>query len=216
VTTPAALALALAALFAIGDWVARARRDRVFEYVCKPATMVALIWFALALEPAAGQGARRILFVVALAFSLLGDVLLMLPSDRFVAGLAAFLVAHGFYIAGLLVHAPAGAAVVLAALAVLLVLVPLAARILSAIARSGARELLGPVAAYVAVIATMLVLALASGNPWAGAGAALFVTSDAMIAWNRFVGSFRGADVAIMVTYHLGQAALAGSLLLAA
>ena len=33
-----------------------------------------------------------------------------------------------------------------------------------------------------------------------------------MIAWNRFVRPFRGADVAIMVTYHLGQAGLVLSL----
>ena len=47
----------------------------------------------------------------------------------------------------------------------------------------------------------------------AGVGAALFVASDAMIAWNRFVAPFRAADLGIMVTYHLGQAGLVLSLL---
>lgn len=39
------------------------------------------------------------------------------------------------------------------------------------------------------------------------------MTSDAMIAWNRFVRPFRAADLGIMVTYHLGQAGLVLSLL---
>ena len=67
--------------------------------------------------------------------------------------------------------------------------------------------------AYIAVIAAMLASALASGNVVAAVGAALFVASDSMIAWNRFVRPFAAADVAIMVTYHLGQAGLVLSLL---
>ena len=46
-----------------------------------------------------------------------------------------------------------------------------------------------------------------------GVGAALFVASDAMIAWDRFVAPFPAADLGIMVTYHLGQAGLVLSLL---
>ena len=63
------------------------------------------------------------------------------------------------------------------------------------------------------VIAAMLATALAVGNPLAGAGAALFVASDSMIAWDRFVAKIPAGSLLIMVTYHLGQAALAGSLL---
>ena len=63
------------------------------------------------------------------------------------------------------------------------------------------------------MIATMLAAAVASGNPFAIAGAALFVASDAMIAWSRFVADFDAASVAIMVTYHLAQAGLVLSLL---
>ena len=75
------------------------------------------------------------------------------------------------------------------------------------------RELGVPVALYMVVISVMLATALATGNVPAAIGAALFVSSDAMIAWNRFVRPFRGADVGIMVTYHLGQAGLVLSLL---
>ena len=75
------------------------------------------------------------------------------------------------------------------------------------------RELAVPVALYMVVISVMLATALATGNVLAGVGAALFVSSDAMIAWNRFVRPFAAADLGIMVTYHLGQAGLVLSLL---
>jgi uncharacterized membrane protein YhhN len=63
------------------------------------------------------------------------------------------------------------------------------------------------------VISAMLATALATGNVIAAVGATLFVASDSMIAWDRFVRRLRWAPVAIMVTYHLGQAGLVASLL---
>ena len=45
------------------------------------------------------------------------------------------------------------------------------------------------------VIGAMLATALAVGNPLAAVGAVLFVGSDSMIAWNRFVGTLPGASV---------------------
>ena len=45
------------------------------------------------------------------------------------------------------------------------------------------------------------------------AGALLFYVSDATLGWNRFVAPSRGAQVAVMVTYHLAQAGLVLSLL---
>ena len=91
---------------------------------------------------------------------------------------------------------------------------PLGRRILTSIARARQpRELRFAVAAYMAVISAMLATALATGNVLAAAGAVLFVASDSMIAWDRFVRPFAWAPVAIMVTYHLGQAGLVASLL---
>lgn len=88
-TGPSVVLLAAASIFAVGDWVARLRHDTRLEYVCKPAVLAALIGVAVTLSPAAGLGPRRWWFVAALAFSLVGDVALMLPTDLFVAGLAA-------------------------------------------------------------------------------------------------------------------------------
>jgi uncharacterized membrane protein YhhN len=205
------LALVVAAVFAVGDWTAKARNNRALEYLCKPATLCALIAAAVVLDPAADAHTRRTWFVFALLFSLGGDVLLMLPQDLFVPGLASFLVAHVCYVIGFWTHGPSGVAFLVAAVFVVIVVAPLGARILRALSDEPA--LRPPVAAYMVVISVMLATALATGNVAAAIGAALFVGSDTMIAWNRFVRPFAGAEVAIMVTYHLGQAGLVLSLL---
>ena len=212
------VAFGIAALFAVGDWFAKARstRDRsarALEYLCKPATLVAFIAAAGLLDPAADAHTRRAWFVAAFVCSLAGDVLLMLPQDLFVPGLAAFLVGHLCYLVGFWTHGPSTLALGLAVVVVLGLVAPLGRRILSAIAGAGEpRELLVAVGGYIAVISAMLATALATGNLLAGAGAVLFVASDSMIAWDRFVRSFAWAPVAIMVTYHLGQAGLVASL----
>lgn len=204
--------LVVAAVLAAGDWLAVARHDQGLEYVCKPGALAALIGVALALDPAHGD--VRAWFVVALALSLAGDVFLMLPSDRFVAGLASFLLAHLAYMVGLTRHGGSAGALFVAAVPVVIVAGLLGARFLRAARATGHDELVGPLVAYMAVIAAMVTCALASGNALAALGAVLFMASDALIAETRFVDSqlHRWAPVVIMVTYHLGQAGLTLSL----
>jgi uncharacterized membrane protein YhhN len=210
-------AFAGAAVFAGGDWLAVARRgtsarwQRV-EYVCKPATLAALVVAAAALDPAAGADTRQRWFVAALVFSLVGDVLLMLPSEQFLGGLLAFLVGHLCYIAGFWTDAPTAIAFLASAALAAVAIGTVARRILPAV-RSTDPPLTGPVAGYMVVIGVMVASALATGNLVAAAGAALFAASDSLIAWNRFVGALPAAGLAIMVTYHLGQALLVLSLL---
>jgi uncharacterized membrane protein YhhN len=201
--------LVVAALAATGDWAAVAAGNKRLEYVCKPAVLVALTAAALALDP--DDPTVRAWFVVALVFSLAGDVFLMLPGDLFVAGLAAFLVGHLAYVGGFLaagVSAPA----VLAGLAVVAVALLLVGRPLLAGARRKEPAMVVPVAAYMAVISAMLVTAIGAGPGLAVAGAALFYTSDALIGLGRFVRAWRWSPLAVIVTYHLGQGLLVVSL----
>jgi len=115
---------------------------------------------------------------------------------------------------GFWVHGPSALAVLIAAVIVVAAVTPIARRVLGAIVRRGEpRELRVAVVAYMTVISAMLATALATGNLVAAVGAVLFVASDSMIAWDRFVRKFAWAPVAIMVTYHLGQAGLVASLL---
>jgi uncharacterized membrane protein YhhN len=170
-----------------------------------------LVVAACVLDPAAGAGARRGWFVAALVASLAGDVLLMLPRDLFVFGLGAFLVGHVLYVVGFWTDPPGALELVVAVVIVIALVGPLAVRIVRSLGDEP--SLRPPVLAYIGVISAMLASALASGNVLAACGAALFVASDSMIAWNRFVRPFPAAAVAIMVTYHLGQAGLVASLL---
>src|SRR2546423_1419080 len=67
-------------------------------YIFKPLTMLWIILIAfLAKSPVSSS--YKYLIVAGLLCSLVGDIFLMLPSDRFITGLLSFLVAHLFYIA---------------------------------------------------------------------------------------------------------------------
>jgi uncharacterized membrane protein YhhN len=211
VTAAAWVFLVIAGVLAVGDWLAVGRKSTPLEYVCKPGTLAALAVVAITLDPVDGD--VRSWFVAALVLSLLGDVFLMLPSDRFVAGLASFLLAHVAYVVGFTRGGGSILAVVVAAIPVVMVAALLGARFLRAVARAGDRELVGPLVAYMAVIAAMVSFALASGNALAAIGAVLFMASDSLIAETRFVQPRPWGPLAIIVTYHLGQAGLTLSLL---
>ena len=199
----------LAGAAAVANWVAVARGNKPLEYAAKPATLVLLLAAALALDPE--DSAMRTWFVVALAFSLVGDVLLMLPRDLFVGGLAAFLLGHVAYVVGLAIEGPSLAGLVPGVAFVGGGLVVVGRPVLDAV-RAGHRNLLLPVAAYMLVISVMVVMAWGSLEVLAIIGASLFYASDSLIAWTRFVDPVPWGPVAIMVTYHLGQAGLVLSL----
>lgn len=191
---------------AVADWVAVARDDRRTEYVAKPLTMVLLILTAFALDPT--DGTARGWFLVALAFSLAGDVFLMLPRDLFVPGLASFLVGHLAYIVGLRYLGSSASGFLAGVVLVGLALPVLGTRIVGAIRRSDEADLVIPVVVYMGVISLMVVVAGASGVLLALLGAVAFYVSDALIAWTRFVADFRHSRLAVMVTYHLAQVGL--------
>lgn len=208
--TTAALALfVVAGGFALGDWVSRVRDQRTLEYVCKPATLVALIGAAVALDPQ--SGAVRSWFVAALVCSFAGDVLLMLPTDRFVAGLGAFLVGHLAYLGGFVAAGIETPAAALGAVGVAAVFGPIGFRIVRGARRADASAA-PPVAVYIVIISLMITASIGSGSALAAVGAVTFAASDAMIGWTRFVAPIRNASLLIMVTYHVAQALLVLSL----
>lgn len=209
-TTAAGVLIAVTIAVAALDWFAVAREDRRLEYVMKPLTMIVLIAAAVSLDDV--DGTARSWFVAALVFSLAGDVFLMLPSDRFVLGLASFLVGHIAYIVGLQSFDTSSAGLVVGLVVVLLAVPILGLRIAGAVQGGDEPELLGPVVAYMAVISAMVVSASATGNAFAVAGAVSFYASDALIAWTRFLRDFAWGRVAIIITYHLAQVGLVLSL----
>jgi len=215
--------LAVAGVAAVTDWWAVGTDNSHLEFVAKPAVLAALV-AAAALIPAdhTDLSSRRWWFVAALACCLLGDVLLMLPQDLFVPGLAAFLGGHVLFIVGLVQPASppsvppftfstTGIAVALG-IVIVVEAVP-STLILRSLLRQGQRALMGPVCVYMAAIVTMVVLATNVGVPAAAVGACAFLVSDTLLAVNRFVRPIRQGTLLVHITYHVAQLLLVVSLL---
>jgi uncharacterized membrane protein YhhN len=186
------------------------RTDFLF-YVLKPLILVAILALA-AREPRPISTRYRLLIVIGLAWSLAGDILLMLPQDRFVLGLTAFLVAHACYIIAF-ARTGGGARDPLVALGV----AAFAGAMLAFLWPSlGALRI--PVVAYVAVIGTMAWQAIARWRHLrspdaarAALGAVLFLASDTALAIERFRGEFAGSFFVVIGTYWAAQLLIARS-----
>jgi uncharacterized membrane protein YhhN len=56
------------------------------------------------------------------------------------------------------------------------------------------------------VIGAMVIYAFTTGVPLIAVGATVFALSDTLLARDRFVQPWDGAQLMVMVTYHVGQA----------
>ena len=203
----AALAALAAVLATRAHYLDADRRWQI--YLFKPLATLLILALALSLTPARPEYQWAI--AAGLLFSTAGDVFLMLPQDRFVAGLASFLVAHLCYVWAFSIGVPFGAAplgwlpFILAGAAVLVAIWP------------GLKPALrAPVAVYVIVIVAMAGQAagrwhaLGSGIALAGAiGAGFFVVSDSVLALDRFRQRFRAARAVTLATYWTAQLLIA-------
>ncbi|MFD2177152.1 lysoplasmalogenase [Veronia pacifica] len=187
------------------------RGPRWQYYLFKPLTILCLIAIALV---AGEPGTYRDFIIVGLVFSLAGDVLLMLPKERFVSGLSSFFLAHLCY-SGAFWQANDGNVVLwlpfmLAAFGVILFLLLL----------PNLGRFVLPVAIYILMISQMT---WAAGQVWlahpgqlsgfAFCGALLFMFSDAVLAVDKFKGPFKSATMLIMGSYFLSQALITASAL---
>lgn len=217
------LLIILCLAFAALDWIAVTLENRRFEYVAKPTTLILLIlWFVSHLPgetPAIG-----VWFLGGLVFSLAGDIFFMFPGDYFLKGLIAFLIAHICYIIALNLTGPVFN---LPALLIAFVVTGIAILILRQIATSmrtaGRTALIIPVITYAFFLGltlwsatnTLLRPAWPKYAGWLTAlGGALFSTSDAALAWNRFVGPHVGGRTLEMIMYHLAQISLSAGVLM--
>ncbi len=175
------------------------------EYVFKPATTSIIIIIALlALDPPKRQ--YKWLIVFGLGFSLIGDILLMLPSDLFLFGLVAFLIAHIFYssafssVAGFY-RSFRGALPFLAYGVVITVYL-----------WSHFGDMLVPALIYMVII---LLMGWQGLGQWqqtgerrallAFIGALLFLVSDSLLAINRFANPIALSPLFVLGTYYPAQ-----------
>lgn len=180
------------------------------QFIVKPMILGSLIFFFLVRSYGKDKMIRSYL-LAGLFFSLTGDILLMFDSDPrfFLFGLSAFLIAHICYIIlfsslrnkerlGINAWNFIPVAIYYAALA--FTLYPFLG------------EMRLPVLVYGSVISIMFVLALhmtsmvyREAGKWMAIGAAFFVLSDSLLAFNKFYQSFPFAGILIMLTYAAAQ-----------
>lgn len=208
--------LALALLFALLESIAVSRNLQRLEYIAKPAVMAFLfLW----LYTTTGLQGTTLWFGLGILLSLVGDVLLMISLDRlFLPGLAAFLLAHLSYITGFraeLTTVNVWSLILLAFIAINAS--RLLRRIVGAMRARGENTLILPVIAYGIVISIMLYAAMSttSNLTWSplaaslvSAGALLFVASDVILAWMKFVAPLKNGRIWNIALYHLGQIGL--------
>lgn len=197
-----------ASTYILGDFL----KKPVLKYIFKPLTTILIITLAL-YQQAEVSEAYKYLIIAALVFSLAGDIFIMLPTDKFVQGLASFLVAHIFYILaftsgfGPFFEWPYLLPALIYTLVFLRILLPKTA------------ELKIPVLIYSMVLMIFLWQAmgrafyLADNNSlYVLAGSILFVASDSVLAYDRFVKSFKYSQAFILSTYWAAQLFLALSI----
>lgn len=184
---------------------------QVLQYISKPLLMPLLMLYFL-LNSRSGKSGLNRWILLALFFSWAGDVLLMFQdriSDFFLFGLAAFLLAHVFYI---IFYHSIRVKEGVSGKPWLLLPVALYYGGLMIWLSPYLGEMTLPVRIYGGVISFMLMLALhmfyirnREAARWMIAGALLFVLSDSILAVNKFFQSFPLAGTAIMVTYGVAQ-----------
>jgi uncharacterized membrane protein YhhN len=183
--------------------------DQTLYYIFKPATTILILFVALT----APASKYKILIVIGILFSLMGDIFLMLPSDQFLLGLICFLITHICYIVAFLLDSrfgrPLWPYVLLAAIAI---------AIFELLSGGIDATMKLPVAIYAAALSFMTAQAIArylqhnsAGSQLAAIGAALFLISDTALAYDRFVSGFIAAHAIILATYYAAQYLIARS-----
>lgn len=176
------------------------------HWVGQPAVKAAMA-VLLAVAAAAHPIFREARWLIpALALSAAGDWLLAIPwwEPSFVAGLAAFLLAHLCYLAVLLPMAVLSRGRLTAVAVVGLACLGLLAWFWPGLTRDGMTV---PVTVYVVVLGAMVGVALLAELPtrWTALGAVCFAVSDAMIGIGRFVLDNGALAVPIWWAYAAAQ-----------
>lgn len=179
-------------------------------YLFKPLTTTLILLLAWQ-QPNPITPFYQALIMVGLAFSLLGDVFLMLPTDHFLHGLVSFLFAHLCYITAF--AGQSGVPTPWALLPFLLYGVLMLRWLWPTLGK-----LKGPVVIYMAVILIMGWQAWGQWQQagqwralWALCGALLFILSDSVLAVDHFRQRFRTAQFIVLSTYYVAQLLIAMS-----
>jgi uncharacterized membrane protein YhhN len=180
-----------------------------FHYFTKPLILASLIVFFWSQSHNFPKSIRNIT-LLALLFSLAGDILLMFvdfSATFFIAGLIAFLLAHIMYILTFTKKRNKTKSPLLIVIALLVYAIGI-----FYIIKNGLGDMQIPVLLYLTVILTMVAMAsLRKGKvPKVSynlvvIGALFFMISDSVLAINKFYQFFASSGIIIMFTYALAQ-----------
>lgn len=159
----------------------------------------------------------RFLLLAAIIFSLLGDIALLVPlPSYFIGGLLSFLAAHLFYICLFVVCRKINGLKFKPVEYILFGALYIALFFFSRLETLNLGDLSVAVFVYSCVLLTMMLIIINSFHfkkqdsaKMILAGGILFVISDFLLAFDKFVSQFRNAGVLIMLTYALAQLLIA-------
>jgi uncharacterized membrane protein YhhN len=185
--------------------------NETLRSITKPLLMPVLAIYLLTQTKPVASNLKAWIFI-ALFFSWVGDMFLMLEERNsvfFLLGLSDFLIAQVFYI--IFFH-NIRMREYIRGNALLLLLAIVYYGILISILSPFLGDLILPVRIYGVVLSFMLMLAMHAifskhkkAGLWMMLGAVLFVTSDSLLAFNKFYATFNYAGIIIMLTYGLAQ-----------
>jgi uncharacterized membrane protein YhhN len=185
--------------------------NQILRSVSKPLLMPVLTFYFLA-QTKMVRSHFKTWIVFALFFSWIGDIFLMFEEQRpvfFLYGLICFLVAQVFYI--IFFH-NIRMKESIRGNALFLLLVVIYYGILISVLSPYLGNMKLPVRIYGVVLSFMLMLAMHTilgknkkSGLWMLIGAVLFVASDSLLAFNKFLSPFNYAEMIIMLTYGLSQ-----------
>ncbi len=209
--------LVLAAISALVDWTATWFGTFRVMYFAKPATLAFLSMWVFLIT---GWQGEMLFYGVGLLFCLLGDVLLMLRSRFFIPGLFSFLVGQIWYMVAIHQtplpgdwYAYFGSGVIL-----LIAFFPVFEIVRTIRRRNGPKSLITAVVLYSLVEGILLISASLTfyKSTWyiehaliLTVGAALFVISDVMLGFDRYVRPVPHGRTLVHFTYHLAQGMIA-------
>jgi uncharacterized membrane protein YhhN len=174
-------------------------RPYPFDFIIKAVPVLSLALLAFLKIP----GIRGKLLGIGFLFSDVGDIVLELNrSDYFVFGLAAFLVAHIFYIA-VFIRKP----VLQKQRSIIAMIIIIYGLVLGLVLIPNLGSMLIPVVVYLLVILAMGISATLGANNHflIITGACLFILSDSIIAVNKFLTPISFSSFWIMTTYYSAQ-----------
>ncbi|MBO0998191.1 lysoplasmalogenase [Bacillus sp. SD075] len=148
------------------------------------------------------------LILLGLFFCMLGDGLLI----WFVIGLSAFLIGHLFYISAFFRLWAFSWFRFATILPISIYSTWIGREIVRSLIEKGEHDLIIPVICYVTVISLMGWAAFMTGNTAAIIGGVLFMISDSILSWNKFIDDVAFSGPLIMLTYYAAQFCIANSI----